>query len=108
MSRFKDILKADAKNIFLNEEEFASVRIVDGKPMTVVTDDNEVIERAKTQTERTDGIFRRQFIIYVSAEEMGKLPAAGRAMKIDGQTYTVVEAVREGDIYSITLGANRS
>lgn len=108
MSRFKEILREDAKRVFLNGEEFASIRIVDGKPMMVVTDDNEVIERSKKQTERTDGIFRRQFIIYVAAEDMGKLPAVGRAMTVDGQTYTVVEAVREGDIYSITLGANRS
>ena len=108
MSRFKEILRQDAKRVFLNGEEFASERIVDGKPMMVVTDDNEVIERSKRQTEQTDGIYKRQFIIYVAAEDIGKLPAAGRAMKVDGQTYTVVDAVREGAIYSITLGANRS
>ena len=108
MSKFKEMLKRDAKNIFLNGDEFASLRLIDGKPMNVVTDDNEVIERAKKQHESTDGIYMRQFIIYVAAEDMGKLPAVGRTMTVDGATFRVVDSVREGDIYSITLGANRS
>lgn len=108
MSRFKEIVRGDIKRVFLNDEEFADICVVDGKEMRVVTDDNEVIERSKKQTERTDGIYKRQFMIYVAAEDFGRLPAVGRELKFNHATFRVVDAVREGDVYSITLGANRS
>ena len=46
---FKDILSAD-RAIFMNPEEFGEVHNVGGRSMTILIDDNEMIEREKRQT----------------------------------------------------------
>ena len=39
----------------MNAEEFADIHIVDGKRMTVLIDDNEIIEREKKMKSNMDG-----------------------------------------------------
>ena len=72
---FKDIIKADVKDVFLNTEEFSDMHIVNGVPMAVQIDDIEQIEREKRYNQNMDGIFVSQKLIYVSAEEWGNSPS---------------------------------
>ena len=44
---FKDVLKDDVNNTFMNLDEFADTHIVDGKEIPVIIDENEIIEREK-------------------------------------------------------------
>ena len=46
---FKDEIKSDAQKIFLNELEFADEHLVNGKQMTVLIDESEIIERQKKE-----------------------------------------------------------
>lgn len=107
---FKSILMGDIANVFLNGDEFAEQHIIDGKRMTVSVDGNEVIERSKKQIEegRTDGLYERQTVIYVSKKEFGKVPAIGRQLTMDKGIYIIQDCVDEGGMYSITLGAVRA
>lgn len=105
---FKDVLFSDV-DTFLNPDEFAEKHFIDGRQMTVSIDGNEVIERSKKQTDkgRTDGIYEGQIIIYVSRKEFGLLPAIGRKLTMDKREYLIQDAVDEGGMYSITLGAKK-
>lgn len=105
---FKEMVKRDCKDVFLNPEEFGSLHTVDGKPMVIQIDESEVTERAKKQLERTDGIYKRQLLFYVAQEDFGPLPAIGRQIEIDNGNYRVLDANSEGGIYSITVGRNRA
>ncbi len=105
---FKDEIKADAQKIFLNELEFADEHLVNGKQMTVLIDESEIIERQKKEKSNMDGIYARKILIYVRPEDFGPLPAQGAAVRLDGQTYLVTDATDEYGIYSITMEANRS
>lgn len=107
---FKEILSADRKNIFLNPQEFGEVHAVDGVPMTIIIDENEIISRSKRQAEggRIDGVYSRQLLFYVSRQDFGKLPGAGRELTLDGHKFRVIEALNEGGVYSITIGAYKS
>ena len=107
---FKDVIRQDIANVFLDPEEFGEKHQVDGKTMTVVIDGNEVIERSKKQSEkgRIDGIYEKQIVMYVSVSEFGLMPAIGRQLRLDNSLYRISDAVNEGGIYSITLGAMRS
>ena len=40
---FKDLLVQDAKNVFLNREEFADTHSINGKPMPVLVDRKSVV-----------------------------------------------------------------
>ena len=44
---FKEVMKDDVNNIFMNVDEFADMHTVDGKEIPVLVDDNEIIEREK-------------------------------------------------------------
>lgn len=106
---FKQILQRDIDETFFNVDEFAeNTHTIDGKPMTIMGDDMEHIEREKKMKSNMDGIYARQILIYVKASEFGPLPAYGRLLALDGRRYTVVDAVDEGGVYSITLEANKS
>lgn len=107
---FKSILMDDVKGVFLNGEEFAEQHVIDGKLMTISVDGNEVVERSKKQVEegRTDGLYERQTIIYVSKKDFGKVPAIGRQLTMDKGIYIIQDCIDEGGMYSITLGAIRA
>lgn len=105
---FQELLAEDIEHTFLEIEEFASIHTVNGKEMTVLIDDNEVIEREHRTKSKMEGIWIRQKLIYVRAEEFGSIPAVGRAIILDGKTYTVRESTDEQGIYSILMEANRT
>lgn len=104
---FKDILNNDIKSVFLNPDEFGEEHTVQGKTMVIVLDDLENIEREK-KIRSYDGVFTKQILFYVSAEDFGELPAPNGFITLDGKRYTVVDATDEAGIYAITLEANRS
>lgn len=105
---FKDILKQDIDNTFLNVYEFSDIHNVDGKDMPVQVDDNEIIEREKKEKSHMDGIYVKQKLIYVKAKDFGALPAIGRQIMLDGKRYLVVDSTDEYGVYSITIEGNRS
>ena len=106
---FKEILQQDVKAVFLNPLEFGETHLVNGKPMTIVLDDVENIEREKKMKSSMDGIHARQVFFYVAADEFGgPLPAQDTYLTLDGGTYRVVDATDECGMYAITLEANRS
>lgn len=105
---FKELVQKDVGDVFLRLDEFGDTHIIDGKEMTVLVDDNEIIEREKKMKSNMDGVYVRQKLIYVKADEFGSLPAIGRAIMFDGKRYLVLEAVDEQGVYSITMEANRT
>lgn len=107
MPGFKELAFMDIQHVFMNPEEFGEKHQIDGKTMTVVIDGLEVVNRSKKQAERgrIDGIYEKQILIYVSRAEFGRLPAIGRSLRLDGSQYRVTDAIDEGGMYSITLGA---
>ncbi len=104
---FKEILKSDVHEVFMNVDEFSDMHMVNGKEMAVQIDSNEQIEREKRMSQHMDGIYVNQKLIYVAASDFGNLPAQGNTITIDGKRYTVADAISEDGIYSITIEANR-
>ena len=105
MSSFKDIIKQDIKNTFMNDDEFSDKHLIDGKEMSVIIDGNELLEREKKLKDKTDGVFLKQKLIYVASEDFGNLPRIGRIIKLDKSNYRVIDAIAENGIYSLTLEA---
>lgn len=107
---FKEIAYNDISTVFLNPDEFGEEHVVDGRAMNIVMDNVEIIERSKKQSEagRIDGVFKRELLFYVSRSDFGPMPAQGRILTLDGRKYIVSDAVEEGGVYSITVGAVKS
>lgn len=105
---FKELLRQDVKTVFFNPVEFGEEHIVNGKPMQIIIDDNELTEREKRIQNHTDGMYSKQTLIYVSALDFGPLPGVGKPIKIDGATFIISDSMNEGGVYSLHLEANKS
>ena len=79
-----------------------------GKEIPVLVDDNEIIEREKKMKSNMDGVYVKQKLIYVKADDFGSLPAIGRQIVFDGKRYMVTDSTDEGGVYTITMEANRT
>lgn len=108
MKSFKEIIKEDIGTAFINAEEFSDIHNIDGKDMPIQIDDNEIIEREKKSSSNMDGVYVKQKLIYVKADDFGALPAIGRQIMLDGKRYMVVDSTDEYGIYTITLEGNRT
>lgn len=108
MKSFKDIVKEDISNTFINTDEFSDIHNIDGRDMPVQIDDNEIIEREKKSSSNMDGVYVKQKLIYVKADDFGALPVIGRQIMLDGKRYFVVDSTDEYGVYTITLEGNRS
>ena len=105
---FKEVMKDDVNNTFMNVDEFADMHTVDGKEIPVLVDDNEIIEREKKMKSNMDGVYVKQKLIYVKADDFGALPVIGRQIVFDGKRDMVTDSTDEGGVYTITMEANRT
>ncbi len=105
---FKEILAQDVRNVFLNMDEFAEEHIVNGRPMAVQIDDNELLERDKAGTGvHQDGLYKSRRLIYVASADFGERPAIGNLLTLDKYEYQVVSCVDEAGVLIIELGRKR-
>ena len=105
---FKDMIQRDIKDIFLNPKEFGELHIVDGEEMSIIIDDNEMVEREKRYKSLSEGLHIKQLLIYAPEEDYGPLPLVNRLLELDGDYYTVTDAISEGGIHSISLEVKQS
>lgn len=105
---FKNIVREDVHNVFLNIEEFSEIHTINGKSMPVQVDSNEQIEREKRSAKNIEGMFTNQRLIYVAASDFGPMPKQGSLLTMDNRMFRVADTVDEDGIYSIALEANRA
>ncbi len=109
---FKDQIAKDNQYVFANKDEFWEYHIVNGKKMLCQVDNNELIDREKRYKYRrspyADGVYLKELLIYVKAEDFGPLPGVGRAITFDKKSYIVSDAINECGIYSLCLEANKT
>ena len=106
MSEFKDMVREDVENVFLDLDFFGETHVIAGKEMTAIFDD---VEKEKRSGRKDDisSVHKKTVLFYVSSEEFGALPAVGRVLSIDGKEYRVTKAEDECGVYAVTAEANR-
>lgn len=109
---FKEQIAKDNRIVFMNQDEFAETHLINGKEIPCTVDNNELIDREKRYQYKkslyADGIYLKQLLIYVKAEDFGPLPAIGRVVTFDNKSYIVADAINEDGIYSLCLEANKT
>lgn len=107
MPSFKTTIANDVEITFLNPEEFGELHTLNGEPIYIIIDNNEMVEREKRYAAGTykNGVSSKQILFYVAAKVFGPLPQAGRTLTLDRQTYVVTDAINEGGIYSVSMEA---
>lgn len=102
MSEFRDMVREDIKEIFLDPEMFGETHTVAGKELTIILDDGEKLKRNE-QYQDDKAIYNKRLLFYVAEDDLGELPPLGRVMDIDGSEYMVLQAEQEDGIYSIMV-----
>lgn len=109
---FKEQIAKDNSDVFMNFDEFADYHTINGKQMLCLVDNNELIDREKRyQYKRSlyaDGVYLKELLVYVKAEDFGPLPAIGRVCTFDKKSYLISDAINEDGIYSLCLEANKT
>lgn len=100
MSDFKDMVKEDIKEVFLDLDMFGEKHVIAGKEMVVIFDDAEKRKRNEQYLDN-NAIYSKRILFYAAAEDMGSLPPIGREITVDGRDYKVLQADQEDGIYSI-------
>lgn len=109
---FKEQIASDNKVVFMNFDEFAECHLINGTEMLCLIDNNELIDRERRYKYQhsmyADGIYMKQLLIFVRAEDFGPLPAIGRLVTFDKKSYIISESINEDGIYSLCLEANKT
>ena len=105
MMTFKDILRADVNNVFLNTTEFADWHTLNGKRIRAVIDDDMLdgeitVKFHGQQARQQTRLYNADITIYVSKAEFGK-PKPGSLMELDGKKYIAVSTSEQGGMYKI-------
>ncbi len=108
MESFKDMIRNDIKETFMDFGMFGETHRVGGKNKTVILDENELVERKKLEKDLDQGLYQKELLFYVRSEELGELPQVGRLLDFDGKKYKVTGAVDEDGVYSISLGMEKA
>lgn len=96
---FKDLLKDDITDVFMDPDEFAKEYNIDGQPVLCVIDED------KSSKSQTDGVYVVRRRLFVSLAGLGYRPVPEQKMNVDNQSYFVVDCLGD-DLLEIVLEAN--
>lgn len=91
---FKDDLRADINNVFLNLEDFGEEHTVDNKSIKCMFDEESLKERQGTNDL---AVSESVLILFAKEEDLPKRKVSGEKLTIDGKIYVV-------DDWKVNLG----
>lgn len=105
---FKDAVAADIDTVFFDALEFAEEHSVDGTPMLIVMDENELNDRQAhweggTKQSFDQGLYQADMLIYVKKKDYGPKPKVGKQVKLDKVIYRVLACAEDAGVFEMML-----
>ena len=104
---FKDQLKQDLSDIFLNLDEFADLHRIEGKEVPVVIDSDIMAKLSKIGDNRIHGMDEADMVIMGKASDLPENLDPGRLLNLDGREVIVVTTTSEMGLVQIAVRQNR-
>lgn len=104
---FKDQIKQDLSDIFLNLDEFADLRRIEGKEVPVVIDSDIMAKLSKIGDNRIHGMDEADMVIMGKASDLPENLDPGRLLNLDGREVIVVTTTSEMGLVQIAVRQNR-
>ena len=104
---FKDQIKQDLSDIFLNLDEFADLHRIEGKEVPVVIDSDIMAKLSKIGDNRIHGMDEADMVIMGKASDLPENLDPGRLLNLDGREVTVVTTTSEMGLVQIAVRQNR-
>lgn len=104
---FKDQMKQDLSDIFLNLDEFADLHRIEGKEVPVVIDSDIMAKLSKIGDNRIHGMDEADMVIMGKASDLPENLDPGRLLNLDGREVIVVTTTSEMGLVQIAVRQNR-
>lgn len=104
---FKDQIKQDLSDVFLNLDEFADLHRIEGKEVPVVIDSNIMAKLSKIGDNRIHGMDEADMVIMGKASDLPENLDPGRLLNLDGREVIVVTTTSEMGLVQIAVRQNR-
>ena len=104
---FKDQIKQDLSDVFLNLDEFADLHRIEGKEVPVVIDSDIMAKRSKIGDNRIHGMDEADMVIMGKASDLPENLDPGRLLNLDGREVIVVTTTSEMGLVQIAVRQNR-
>jgi hypothetical protein len=100
----KNYLQADL-NTFISQDEFATLHTIDGHELSIVVDEDRLMERAGKEFE---GITAGKVLYFVKVSDWGtQKPRIDEIQMYDKQRYFIIDVREDMGLYEILIGQNR-
>ena len=96
---FKDQIKQDLSDVFLNLDEFADLHRIEGKEVPVVIDSDMLEKLSKIGDNRIHGMDEADMVIMGKASDLPENLDPGRLLNLDGREVIVVTTTSEWGSY---------
>lgn len=104
---FKDQIKQDLSDVFLNLDEFADLHRIEGKEVPVVIDSDIMAKLSKIGDNRIHGIDEADMVIMGKASDLPENLDPGRLLNLDGREVIIVTTTSEMGLVQIAVRQNR-
>ena len=104
---FKDQIKQDLSDVFLNLDEFAVLHRIEGKEVPVVIDSDIMAKLSKIGDNRIHGMDEADMVIMGKASDLPENLDPGRLLNLDGREVIVVTTTSEMGLVQIAVRQNR-
>lgn len=104
---FKDQIKQDLSDVFLNLDEFADLHRIEGKEVSVVIDSDMLEKLSKIGDNRIHGMDEADMVIMGKASDLPENLDPGRLLNLDGREVIVVTTTSEMGLVQIAVRQNR-
>lgn len=104
---FKDQIKQDLSDIFLNLDEFADLHRIEGKEVPVVIDSDIMAKLSKIGDNRIHGMDEADMVIMGKASDLPENLDPGRLLNLNGREVIVVTTTSEMGLVQIAVRQNR-
>ena len=104
---FKDQIKQDLSDIFLNLDEFADLHRIEGKEVPVVIDSDIMAKLSKIGDNRIHGMDEADMVIMGKASDLPENLDPGRLLNLDGREVIVVTTTSGMGLVQIAVRQNR-
>jgi hypothetical protein len=104
---FKDQIKQDLSDIFVNLDEFADLHRIEGKEVPVVIDSDIMAKLSKIGDNRIHGMDEADMVIMGKASDLPENLDPGRLLNLDGREVIVVTTTSEMGLVQIAVRQNR-
>lgn len=104
---FKDQIKQDLSDVFLNLDEFADLHRIEGKEVPVVIDSDIMAKLSKIGDNRIHGMGEADMVIMGKASDLPENLDPGRLLNLDGREVIVVTTTSEIGLVQIAVRQNR-